>query len=290
MSLTMSFDVQLATEIGLNEAIILQSIGYWVLRNRANEKNIYDGKAWSYNSMKAFGEQFPFLTKRQIEYTLTKLQKDGLIETGNYNRMAFDRTKWYTLTEKGEMLLTKSTHCISQNEGIREQQNVKSDFTKCGNEISQNVVTNTNIYQYIPSIKKEIYKEKVEDDVPDLELDEKTKDKKSKKKAYGEYKKVLLTDEELERLKAEFPTNWQEWIDRVDGYCAQNGKQYKNFLATIRNWARRDKERGSNVGGNGKRYEKPRVGETVEEGGRFVNDFMGRLRQRYAERGVTISG
>lgn len=232
MSLTMSFDVQLATEIGLNEAILLQSIGYWTFRNRANEKNIYDGKAWSYNSMKAFAEQFPFLTKRQIEYTLNKLHKDGLIETGNYNRMAFDRTKWYTLTEKGEMLLTKSTLCISQNEGNREQQNVKSDFTKCGNEISQNVVTNTNIYHIdTNNNKKEIYKEKDEPSKP-------------KKKAYGEYKKVLLTDEELEKLKTEFPNDWQDWIDRVDGYCAQNGKRYTNYLATIRNWARKDKANG----------------------------------------------
>jgi hypothetical protein len=58
---------------------------------------------------------------------------------------------------------------------------------------------------------------------------------------YGEYQKVLLTDEELDKLKAEFP-DWQARIERLDSYIAQSGKSYKNHLATIRNWARKDKE------------------------------------------------
>lgn len=57
---------------------------------------------------------------------------------------------------------------------------------------------------------------------------------------YGEYKKVLLSDEDLAKLKAEFP-DWKERIERLDSYIEQSGKSYKNHLATIRNWARRDK-------------------------------------------------
>ena len=58
---------------------------------------------------------------------------------------------------------------------------------------------------------------------------------------YGEYGKVLLTDEDLDKLKAEF-TDWQARIERLDSYIASTGKSYKNHLATIRNWARKDKE------------------------------------------------
>lgn len=56
---------------------------------------------------------------------------------------------------------------------------------------------------------------------------------------YGEYGKVLLTDEDLDKLKAEFP-DWQARIERLDSYIAQSGKSYKNHLATIRNWAKKD--------------------------------------------------
>lgn len=59
---------------------------------------------------------------------------------------------------------------------------------------------------------------------------------------YGEYANVLLTDEELGKLKAEFPNDWEARIERLSGYLAQSGKSYKNHLATIRNWARKDRE------------------------------------------------
>lgn len=57
---------------------------------------------------------------------------------------------------------------------------------------------------------------------------------------YGEYSNVLLSDEELDKLKAEFPTDWQSRIERLSGYIASTGKRYKNHLATIRNWAKKD--------------------------------------------------
>ena len=62
------------------------------------------------------------------------------------------------------------------------------------------------------------------------------------KHKHGQYKNVLLSDEELEKLKQEYPTDYQERIERVSEYCASTGKTYKNYLATIRNWARKDKQ------------------------------------------------
>ena len=68
---------------------------------------------------------------------------------------------------------------------------------------------------------------------------------KEERHQYGEYKNVLLSDSDLEKLKAEFPTDWQSRIERLSGYIASTGKKYKNHLATIRNWAREDKEKTS---------------------------------------------
>ena len=64
-----------------------------------------------------------------------------------------------------------------------------------------------------------------------------------KKGTYGRYRNVKLTDTDLSKLKAEFPADWQERIDRLSTYMDSSGKSYKNHLATIRNWARRDAER-----------------------------------------------
>lgn len=63
--------------------------------------------------------------------------------------------------------------------------------------------------------------------------------KKVVKHKYGMYNNILLTDDEFEKLKAEYP-DWQERIDRLSEYVASSGKLYKSHYATIRAWARRD--------------------------------------------------
>jgi len=61
-----------------------------------------------------------------------------------------------------------------------------------------------------------------------------------KRHKHGAYGHVLLEDEQLRILQREFPEDWKERIQRVDDYCESTGKTYKNYLQTIRNWARRD--------------------------------------------------
>ena len=67
-----------------------------------------------------------------------------------------------------------------------------------------------------------------------------TTKKKPTKHKYGEYNNVLLTDEEMDKLKDEFPVDWDQRIERLSEYMASTGKPYKNHLATIRNWAKKD--------------------------------------------------
>ena len=60
------------------------------------------------------------------------------------------------------------------------------------------------------------------------------------KHKYGEYKNVLLSDNELDLLIREFPTSYMERIENLSAYMASTGKSYKNHVATIRNWARKE--------------------------------------------------
>lgn len=64
--------------------------------------------------------------------------------------------------------------------------------------------------------------------------------KKDQKKIYGEYRNVKLSAEDMERLTKEFPADYQERIERLSEYMASAGKTYKNHLATIRSWARKE--------------------------------------------------
>lgn len=68
----------------------------------------------------------------------------------------------------------------------------------------------------------------------------KAKKRKVIRHKYGQYDNVLLTDEEMEKLHNEFPFDWQERIERLSEYVASTGKSYKNHLATIRSWAKKE--------------------------------------------------
>jgi len=91
----------LAKEIGLNEAIILQQIKYWIT-NKRNE-NIYDGKKWVYKSYEEWREEFPFWGLNTIQRAITSLENQGLIISKQLGKLKMDRRKWYTIN------LTSST-------------------------------------------------------------------------------------------------------------------------------------------------------------------------------------
>ena len=60
---------------------------------------------------------------------------------------------------------------------------------------------------------------------------------------YGQYQNVLLSDTELEKLKEEFPYDWEDRIERLSEYIESKGAKYKNHLATIRAWARKNNDK-----------------------------------------------
>lgn len=94
-------------------------------------------------------------------------------------------------------------------------------------------------------------KDRLDQDSLEIELGEEEppppppKPAKPVKHKYGEYKNVLLTDEELDKLREEYP-DYEERIERLSSYVASTGKSYKSHYATIRNWARKDQERKQN--------------------------------------------
>lgn len=100
-----SFDVELAQKYGLLEAIIFNNLNFWIAKNEANETNFHDGYYWTYNSVKAFSRLFPYVSERQIQYALKHLVDEGIIQTGRYNQMAYDRTLWYAFTDFGKSIM-----------------------------------------------------------------------------------------------------------------------------------------------------------------------------------------
>ena len=102
-----------------------------------------------------------------------------------------------------------------------------------------------------PSTQVRIGQERVGKDSIGEDIEEAQPPKTTRHK-YGLYENVLLSDEDYDKLQAEFPHDYTERIERLSEYIASTGKKYKNHLATIRNWARNDavKKPASRKGGN----------------------------------------
>lgn len=81
------------------------------------------------------------------------------------------------------------------------------------------------------------------------------KKKKETKRKYGEYKRVLLTDKQFEKLKAEH-NNYEELIKNLDEYIEMKGKyKVENHLLAINRWvvnAVKEQEQRNNKNQNAK--------------------------------------
>ena len=118
---------------------------------------------------------------------------------------------------------------------------VLTDLTKYSVNIPLNMELNMELNS---PLKTELNMELNMDNLPIKEkYKNKTKNKGANRHKYGQYKNVLLSDDEVEKLKTEFPLDWQDRIERVSEYCASKGKTYKDYLATIRSWARKDRQK-----------------------------------------------
>ncbi|MFZ4170923.1 hypothetical protein ACEV60_20025 [Enterobacter ludwigii] len=83
----------LACAIGLNEAVVLQQMHYWM----NSSQHFYDGRRWVYNSVPSWRKQFPFWSESTVKRALLSLEKQGMVTSANYNRDPRDHSKWYSI-------------------------------------------------------------------------------------------------------------------------------------------------------------------------------------------------
>jgi len=106
----------LACRIGLNEAIVLQQICYW-LEDTASGVD-HDGRRWVYNTIEDWNEQFPWWSSDTVKRALTSLKKSGLIYVEQLKKTQHDRTNYYAinhanplLTDECKLPSSKSANC-----------------------------------------------------------------------------------------------------------------------------------------------------------------------------------
>lgn len=209
------FDVEVAKEVGIIAAVLFQHIAFWCQHSYANGTNYYEGRYWTYNSIKAFREIFPYLSKSQVDTALKKLVDAGLIVKGNFNKSTYDRTAWYALTEIGNALFENRKSISEKSE--MESQEIGNGF---------------------PGNRKPI---------PDINTDT-THDVNTNKVRCGNF--TPPTIDELKAYAAEigyetFDAEYFMKYYETSGWKKSNGKPVTNWKLTVQTWKKSDSDRAT---------------------------------------------
>lgn len=129
----------LAKEIGLNEAIMLQQMHYWLLKS----SNEFTGVKWFYKTLEEWQTEFPFWSAMTIRRTLGSLEKQKIIKIGNFNKNKFDKTKWYTIDYQRvnrRCVQNEQTMCSDCTDGcVQFEQTYTREYTETTTENNNNV-------------------------------------------------------------------------------------------------------------------------------------------------------
>lgn len=131
----MNFDPEVAKEVGTDAAIIFENICFWVWSNKTKQEgrddqpSFNEGRWWTYNSANAFAEQFTWLSPKQIWRNLKKLEEKGYIVVGNFNKVKYDRTKWYSVDGKYIGIERKIEIPKTENRNSTSDQPIPNDNT-----------------------------------------------------------------------------------------------------------------------------------------------------------------
>ena len=124
----------LARELGLNEAIMLQQMHYWLIKS----SHEFEGVKWFYKTLEDWQTEFPFWSVMTIRRTLTNLEKQKVIRIGNFNKKKFDKTKWYTIEYQcvnRRCVQYEQTMCSNRTDGcVQFEQTYTREYTETTTE------------------------------------------------------------------------------------------------------------------------------------------------------------
>lgn len=166
-------------------------------------------------------------TTVQVEYALSIMQKLEMIEIVDDVIYVSNWIKYQSVDELAkirEQTRLRVAKCRERKKMLECNATSNDTVTEKSNEnaLISNSISNSNSI-IIENNKEEDIVKKV-------------------KHKYGEYKNVLLTDEQYESLKEKFPFNYEEKIKNLDEGIELKGYKYKNHYLAILKWSKKDEK------------------------------------------------
>lgn len=129
----------LAEIFDINEALVLNQIHYWLQRS----KHIIGGRVWVYNTYDQWQRQIRYISVTSIRQAIKRLEKRGILISGNFNKLKMDKTKWYTIDYKlVKKLYLELKKDLAEKEAALDEENKADESDKCKEEIETRTVQN----------------------------------------------------------------------------------------------------------------------------------------------------
>ena len=140
-----SFDIDIAGQFGIDEAIFIKNMQFWIIKNKSEGKNLREDRTWTYGSLKNFKRYFPFWTEKQLSGIIRNLLDFDIILKNNFNKIKYDRTIWYAFKDENEYIYKYNKELQHKKESSELENNTdkslnltilpngQMDFTKRAN-------------------------------------------------------------------------------------------------------------------------------------------------------------
>ena len=191
----------LAKDIGLNKAIALQQLHYWLENPKGGV--MLEGERWVYNTYEDWQrDNFPFWSVRTVQRVFVDLEKDGFVISKQ--KAEYDRKKYYRI-HYDKLASWNGTDCRNPEfqDGTKEGAKVASSLTETTTE-----TTETEEDEALAQISK----------------------------AYeGEIGSITsMIADDLKDASTTFPLKWV--LDAIHEAAIQNKRNWKYIEAILRRW------------------------------------------------------
>ena len=208
------FDVDLACKYGITEAILINHFEYWIELNEANEANFFEGRYWTFNSVRALLEIFPYLSEKKIRNAINHLIEEKILLCSSFNKSPYDRTRWYAFSDSAKLIL------LNRKSDVPKKANVNCQK---GEPIPDNN-TNNNPYNNTDN-KESVYARK------------RATRSRSSPPSLEEISAYCR-----ERRNSVDPEAFRDYY-QARGWKYGQGKPVVDWKAAVRTWEKREKER-----------------------------------------------
>ena len=247
----------LACRIGLNEAIVLQQLHYWL--NETNSGTEHGGIRWVYNTTEQWLEQFPFWSESTLKRTFASLKSLGVLRREQLNKSKRDMTNFYTINYESELLeevkvnesiMSKCTSPSGQSDLMDGRKMTRSIGSKrhavIGSKWPNDLTENTT--EITTENKTSSRPDASQPDTQMAEQDFLTRHPDAvvfspKKRQWGTqddltcaqwlWKKIIALYEQAAECDGEVvrpkEPNWTAWANEIRLMCVQDGRTHKQI-------------------------------------------------------------